>query len=238
MARGIIRKPSFNKIVGAYRSQWKRFWRRLFTFGIYGSKGIGWWKNPKKAWYNFWYYRTSISVYRILGCKPSRGACLCAMLIASVVSIFTAPVDVARAGVKAQKIKKMRKARDKGKTARSTTAHKSTHKKPHAASYDQSKKSHAAKTSSQDKSTVTRTASSTGSYGHTSIKASQKTAAASTNTATPNAVEEKRNEAYDYSFSSLFQKDERPVHTKTEEPKDPDESIPKSKPKPSPAAVL
>ena len=67
MSRGIIRKPSFNKIVGAYRSQWKRFWMRLFTFGIYGSKGIGWWKNPKKAWYNFWYYRTSVSVYRILG---------------------------------------------------------------------------------------------------------------------------------------------------------------------------
>ena len=32
MARGLFRKTSFNKIVGAYRSQWKRFWMRLFTF--------------------------------------------------------------------------------------------------------------------------------------------------------------------------------------------------------------
>ena len=108
MARGIIRKPSFNKIVGAYRSQWKRFWMRLFTFGMYGRKGMGWWRDPKKAWYSFWYNRSSISVYRILGCKPSRGACFFAMLCASVVSIFTAPVDATRAGVTAHKIKKER----------------------------------------------------------------------------------------------------------------------------------
>ena len=106
MARGIIRKPSFNKIVGAYRSQWKRFWMRLFTFGMYGRKGMGWWRDPKKAWYNFWYHRTSISVYRTLGCKPSRGACFFAMLCASVVSIFAAPVDATRAGVTAHKIKR------------------------------------------------------------------------------------------------------------------------------------
>ena len=106
MARGIIRKPSFNKIVGAYRSQWKRFWMRLFTFGIYGSKGIGWWKNPKKAWYNFWYYRTSVSVYRILGCKPSRGASFFGFFVAYIISIFAAPVDATRAGVKAHKMQK------------------------------------------------------------------------------------------------------------------------------------
>ena len=40
MARGLFRKTSFNKMVGAYRSQWKRFWMRLFTFGMYGRKGI------------------------------------------------------------------------------------------------------------------------------------------------------------------------------------------------------
>ena len=126
MARGIIRKPSFNKIVGAYRSQWKRFWMRLFTFGIYGSKGIGWWKNPKKAWYNFWYYRTSVSVYRILGCKPSRGASFFGFFVASIISIFAAPVDATRAGVKAHKIKKERKAREEGRTTRTSTTHKTT----------------------------------------------------------------------------------------------------------------
>ena len=126
MSRGIIRKPSFNKIVGAYRSQWKRFWMRLFTFGIYGSKGIGWWKNPKKAWYNFWYYRTSVSVYRILGCKPSRGASFLGFFVASIISIFAAPVDATRAGVKAHKIKKERKAREEGRTTRTTTTYKTT----------------------------------------------------------------------------------------------------------------
>ena len=37
MARGIIRKPSFWKIVGAFRSQWKRSLRRMFIPG-YGKK--------------------------------------------------------------------------------------------------------------------------------------------------------------------------------------------------------
>ena len=41
MSRGLFRKTSFNKIVGAYRSQWKRFWMRLFTFGMYGKKRNG-----------------------------------------------------------------------------------------------------------------------------------------------------------------------------------------------------
>ena len=119
MARGIIRKPSFNKIVGAYRSQWKRFWMRLFTFGAYGSKGMGWWRNPKKAWYNFWYNRTSVSVYRLLGCKPSRLACFFAMIVAVVAT----PIDATSAGVKAHKIKKERKKREAGeRTTRATSS--------------------------------------------------------------------------------------------------------------------
>lgn len=35
MSRGLFRKTSFNKMVGAYRSQWKRFWLRLFTFKLF-----------------------------------------------------------------------------------------------------------------------------------------------------------------------------------------------------------
>ena len=121
MARGLFRKTSFNKMVGAYRSQWKRFWMRLFTFGMYGRKGMGWWRDPKKAWYNWWYHRTSISIPRLLGYRPSRTSFFCAMLVASVISIFAAPVDATRAGVKAHKIRAERKARsESGETKTST----------------------------------------------------------------------------------------------------------------------
>ena len=112
MARGIIRTPSFNKIVGAYRSQWKRFLLRLFTFGFYGRKGMGWLKDPEKAWYNFWYHRTSISMYRILGFKPSRKSCFFAIVCASIIGIILAPVDAARAGVAAHQIKREYKSRE------------------------------------------------------------------------------------------------------------------------------
>ena len=212
MARGIIRKPSFNKIVGAYRSQWKRFWMRLFTFGIYGSKGVGWWKNPKKAWYNFWYYRTSISVYKILGCKPSRGACFCAMLIASVASIFAAPVDATQAGVKAHKIKKERKAREEGRTARTATTHRST-----------TSRTPSSTTSYKRTSNATKLKPSTPRYTSTTIIPS----------VAPKAVEEKPKGTYNYSFTSLFPKEEKAVSVvpKVEEPKEPDVNTPKSKPK-------
>lgn len=119
MARGIVRKPSFNKIVGAYRSGWKRFWMRLFTFGAYGSRGIGWLRDPKQAWYNFWYYRSSVSVYRLLGGKPSRGSRLCAMPVALIASIFAAPVDATRAAVRVHRIKQARKKRS-AKSAKPT----------------------------------------------------------------------------------------------------------------------
>lgn len=113
MARGLFRKTSFNKMIGAYRSQWKRFWRRLFSFGVYGKKGIGWLRDPKKALYNRWYYRTSISIPRLLGYKPSTASFIGAMLIASVISLFASPVDATRAAVKAHKVKANRKARSK-----------------------------------------------------------------------------------------------------------------------------
>ena len=112
MARGLIRKPSFNKVIGAYRSQWKRFWLRLFTFGAYGRKGMGWIREPKRAWYNFWYYRTSLSVYNILGVKPSRWSCFLAMLIATAVSVCIAPVDMMRAGAEAHRLREERKTNE------------------------------------------------------------------------------------------------------------------------------
>ena len=246
MSRGIIRKPSFNKIVGAYRSQWKRFWMRLFTFGIYGSKGIGWWKNPKKAWYNFWYYRTSVSVYRILGCKPSRGASFFGFFVASIISIFAAPVDATRAGVKAHKIKKERKARGEGGTTCTATAHKTTTttstaktRTDSATSSYASSKSHTSKTSSSDEASITKTHSSPSSYKRTSSATKPKpstpqyTSTTIIPTVTRKVVEEKPKEAYNYSFTSLFPKEEKavPVAPKAEEVKEPDENTPKSKPK-------
>ena len=247
MSRGIIRKPSFNKIVGAYRSQWKRFWMRLFTFGIYGSKGIGWWKNPKKAWYNFWYHRTSISVYKILGCKPSRGASFCAMLVASVASIFAAPVDATRAGVKAYKIKKERKAREEGRTTRTTTTYKTTTssratrtRSDNTTSSSSSTKSYEVKTSTANKATTSRTSSSTtSSYKRSSTATNPKpstpryTSTTIVPLVTPKVAEDKPKETYNYSFTSLFPKEEKavPVVPKVEEPKEPDENTPKSKPK-------
>ena len=121
VSRGFIRKPSFNKIIGAYRSQWKRFWMRLFTFGMYGKKGIGWWKNPRKAWYNFWYHRTSVSVYDLLGYKPSRFSCFVAIAVTSFITLFTFPVDIISAGVKAKSTSGGGNKKGKGKGNKSAS---------------------------------------------------------------------------------------------------------------------
>ena len=120
MARGLFRKPSFNKMVGAYRSQWKRALFRFLTFGAYGSKGMGWLRNPRKACYNWWYHRTSISIPRLLGYRPSRASFFCAMLAATAISLFMAPVDIVRAGAKAHKIGKAYRASRKKKASASS----------------------------------------------------------------------------------------------------------------------
>ena len=65
MARGYYRKPSFWKIIGAYRSQWKRSFMRWLFPSTYGKRGMGWWHNPKKAAYNWWYNRTRDSEGRL-----------------------------------------------------------------------------------------------------------------------------------------------------------------------------
>ena len=247
MARGIIRKPSFNKIVGAYRSQWKRFWMRLFTFGMYGKKGMGWWRDPKRAWYNFWYHRSSISVYRILGCKPSRGACFFAMLCASVVSIFAAPVDATRAGVTAHKIMKERKARAEGTSSRSGSSRTSTSSSSRSSSttYSSSERT-SSRTYSEPKKTTTvprtHTSSSSSSARSTPPRSTttnshktttpRKPTTTTSIRVTPPVVEEKKKESYTYSYTPLFPKPEPApyVPPKPEEPKEPDENTPKSKP--------
>lgn len=237
MARGIIRKPSFNKIVGAYRSQWKRFWMRLFTFGVYGSKGVGWWRNPKKAWYNFWYNRTSISVYKLLGCKPSRVACFFAMIVAAVAT----PIDATSAGVKAHKIKKERKRREAGeRTTRSTSTTSSA------------RGSSGSSTARSTVSTSTpRTTVSTPTTRATTVSRSiTSTPKAVSASARKNTTEKKtistvvtqpikvdpptEKPQATYTYTPIFQPtvtEVKPIVKEPELPKEPDENTPKSTPK-------
>lgn len=237
MARGIIRKPSFNKIVGAYRSQWKRFWMRLFTFGVYGSKGVGWLRDPKKAWYNFWYSRTSVSVYRLLGCKPSRLACFFAMIVAAVAT----PIDATSAGVKAHKIKKERKKRESGErntgststtgSARSTSGSSTTHSTvststPRTTVYTHTTRATAARRST----TSTPKATSTTVSKNTTEKKTVTTVASRSVEEEPPAKKTQST----YTYTPIYQPtvaEVKPIVEEPELPKEPDENTPKSIPK-------
>ena len=73
MARWFIRKPSFQKMLGAYRSQFKRSLLRLI-FPWYGKKGTGWWTNPRRAAYNWWYNRTSVGLSQLFSSLTSHSS--------------------------------------------------------------------------------------------------------------------------------------------------------------------
>ena len=249
MARGLFRKTSFNKMVGAYRSQWKRFWMRLFTFGMYGRKGMGWWRDPKKAWYNWWYHRTSISIPRLLGYRPSRASFFCAMLVASVISIFAAPVDATRAGVKAHKIKAERKARSESSRTRSSTSTRTNTGSASRATSTNTRASYASESttsrsssSTETKTRYTKPASTNYSTSRTASSSVNKTrntnsTAKAKTTYTPiaqPAQEEKPKQEYSYSstyFSFEGTKPIAPIVAPEPENKEPDENTPKSKPK-------
>lgn len=126
MSRGVIRKPSFGKVIGAYRSQWKRALLRFFLPG-YGKRGMGWLSDPEKAAYNFWYNKSSLSVAELLGCKPSRGSSICAIAAVSVLSLLLFPIDATSAGVKAHKV---RSSASRKKSEPSETEHKPSQQPP------------------------------------------------------------------------------------------------------------
>lgn len=126
MSRGVIRKPSFDKVIGAYRSQWKRALLRFFLPG-YGKRGMGWLSDPEKAAYNFWYNKSSLSVAELLGCKPSRGSSICAIAVVSVLSLLLFPIDATSAGVKAHKA---RASASRKKSEPSETEHKPSQQPP------------------------------------------------------------------------------------------------------------
>ena len=58
-----FRTPSFNKSIAA-RTSVKRIIRH--RIGLKAPKGFGWFTNPKKAFYNRIYNRTSINIFKIL----------------------------------------------------------------------------------------------------------------------------------------------------------------------------
>lgn len=224
MARGFFRKTSFNKMVGAYRSQWKRFWMRLFTFGMYGRKGMGWWRDPKRALYNWWYYRTSVSLPRLLGYKPSKLAFFCAMLFSTTISIAVAPFDAIYAAAKAHKIRKSWNSRSKKKSKGAKHTEKATANKK--ADREPAEK----KTASADKRTITP------SKSPSERKAADKTSAKPKATApakvAPAAPEKKQMQVKHEELSALYQKENASpaVFAQQEAPKVPDEDAPKSKP--------
>lgn len=63
-----IRKPSIKKSVSARTTgKVKRKLKRM-TNPLYGKKGMGWIKNPKKALYNKTYHKTTVSAQKSMGC--------------------------------------------------------------------------------------------------------------------------------------------------------------------------
>ncbi len=238
MARGIIRKPSFRKIVGAYRSQFKRFLMRVLTFGAYGSKGMGWFRNPKKAWYNFWYNRTSVSIYKLLGFRPSRAASFLAIIAAAVFL----PIDAIDSGGKANKIKKARKERESCESSPRTTSTSGE------ARSDSSPRitSTSGEARSDSSNTVTRSPSETSPPRISTNTTTSRTTTAPKSSSTPRVTSSatsprKQNSEKATTPNKVEKTKEIPElprryvstyqPTVSDEQKEPDENTPKSKPK-------
>lgn len=226
MARGFIRKPSFWKIVGAYRSQWKRSIMRFFFPYTYGRKGMGWWHNPKKAAYNWWYQRTSVSAYD-LGVfprrRPSKAFIGLVLGVGFLFSLFTLPVDVAKACNKGHKIKKSRKKRAATKQTKQKQSTKST------------PRTEQPKQNTNGASSQTRTAPSSAKQSTGTPKSA---ATSSRKPTAPTIAKPKSSTSHtnpiqkgDFSKIDSYQPLE-PIKVPTPEvPREPDENTPKSKPK-------
>lgn len=64
-----LRTPSLKKMIKARTtSKWKRQIKKAVIPG-YGKKGIGLFRNPKKAIYNKVYRKTSFDIFKLLGLK-------------------------------------------------------------------------------------------------------------------------------------------------------------------------
>lgn len=215
MARGFFRKTSFWKTVGAFRSQWKRALKRFFLWG-YGKKGMGWWRDPKKAFYNWWYYRTSVSIPRLLGYKPSPGYCVFALTVACIFDLVAAPVDIAKAVNKAHKIRKKTSNRNNTKitvTSSKKNTTKASPKRQASASTKTNDTFYSYKTVTEKK-TVETTSSTTSTYRFPETK----------------KVEEKHTECVSTERIRLFEPT-KASEVKRIEAVEPDENTPQSTPK-------
>ena len=67
-----IRKPSFKKSLKARTTGKLKRKLKKSVNPLYGKKGMGWVKNPKKALYNKVYNKTSVSAVKLLGIKPHK----------------------------------------------------------------------------------------------------------------------------------------------------------------------
>ena len=222
MARGYIRKPSFWKIVGAYRSQWKRSIMRFFFPNTYGKKGMGWWHNPRKAAYNWWYNRTSVSAYDFglfRRSRPSKAFIGCVLGIGLICSLFTLPFDVAKACSTGYKIKKVRKKRTQANSTRNTTKRKNTNEKQRNNAYSTSTANH--RTSTSSPRTTATTSNTRNRQTNMSVKKPVSIVSEPSEQTTPISVA--------YTQPTSVETCEAPVHH-DDEPNEPDENTPKSIP--------
>jgi hypothetical protein len=205
----------------------------LLTFGAYGRKGMGWWRDPKRAFYNWWYYRTSVSIPRLLGYKPSKLAFFCALLCASAVSIFATPFDVIRAGAKAHKIRKSGKIRSKKKSTgtkrNSDNATRSSDAKAQSVNKTADREAAEKKTAPAEKATVTP---SKNPGERKADKTSVKPKATPPAKVAPAVPEKKQMQVKHEELSALYQKENASpaVLAQQETPKVLDADAPKSKP--------
>ena len=192
---------------------------RLFTFGMYGRKGMGWWRDPKRALYNWWYHRTSISISRLLGYKPSKLAFFCAMLFSTTISIAVAPFDAIYAAAKAHKIRKSWNPGSKKKSKGAKRTGKTSANKIEGRETAEQKK-----TTPANKTTITLSTSP--SEHKATDKASVKPKATSA------APVKKQMQVKHEELSALYQKENASpaVLAQQEVPKTTDEDTPKSKP--------
>jgi hypothetical protein len=112
-----LRKSSFARSLAAYRSQWKRGLARLFIPG-YGKRGRGFWRDPKRAHYNFWYHRRTVSLKQLWrsGGAMHKSVSLFVIVLGTLCNIIALPADVVQTAVAVGKVNKTRKARAKRTT--------------------------------------------------------------------------------------------------------------------------
>lgn len=222
MARGYIRKPSFWKIVGAYRSQWKRSIMRFFFPNTYGKKGMGWWHNPRKAAYNWWYNRTSVSAYDFglfRRSRPTKAFIGFVLGIGLICSLFTLPFDVAKACSTGHKLKKARKKRIQANSTRNTTKRKNTGENPRNKGYSTSAENH--RTSTSSPRATTTTSNTRNRHTDMSVKKPVSNVPEPSEQTTPIRVA--------YTQPTSIEAYEAPVHHDDVQ-KEPDENTPKSIP--------